>query len=843
MKLIKGLSLLLVALMVYSTISIPNTKAIDYMIDEKDGIAIGSVLYDTDENGNMIERVVNDEDTISEEQALEEYYSKFVGNGSFASYDEKVDDVMIVDENMVLSDTTINKNIYIKKDVTLTTKNNVTINGNVYIFGTLKNTGKLTIKGTLNCLNYGENKVGTYDYGYLINENNQATIQYDNLQVNENYLSKGVPTIYDLITIDEYGKENTVLSFLDYNEAVSKYEAMIKDKKNQGINYAIKSQDVYWKVKYAVVSFKKIKKVNENGYAYVSNTSYSEDGTGTSGYLNAEYSIDAAYLDSNDDKVKFKISGVNAWVKAEYVDIIPYTDKTTYVNYYKVTNGKIYHCIKTSDIKNASYSSTYNVGYAPNYLKASTVYYSYDGHYFYTDYFKMIDDYRNGVSTNAVNKNNPYYNYYQYLPFHSSTNYTKDAFNQFIASKYSAKATNNYSALTKTQSLLFNEGEAFVNGNEIGVNPLLTLGVAINESGWGRSKIAIEKNNLFGLNAIDSNPGQAANTYSTVQECVQVFMQQYITHGYLDTYNDSRYFGGHLGDKASGLNVKYASDPYWGEKAASYSYSIDEYLGKKDYQKYSLGIKETFNDVKVYKKATTSSDVIYTMKNTKSNLKVSYMPVILADTITQNNTNWYKIYTDHALDANQNRITRSNHDLTWLYSQYYNFDQSYGYIQTNTVRKINDAKYVEPEGGTYDIKAFLKKANLSVENGYTYSIQSKTVISTYLSTLAKIDNNVKVEIITNGHENKENYISTDMKLKITTPDNNVYQYIIIVKGDVNCDGKISSMDYVLVKNHILKINTIDGNMSKSADVNQDGKISSMDYVLIKNHILKISEIK
>ena len=61
-------------------------------------------------------------------------------------------------------------------------------------------------------------------------------------------------------------------------------------------------------------------------------------------------------------------------------------------------------------------------------------------------------------------------------------------------------------------------------------------------------------------------------------------------------------------------------------------------------------------------------------------------------------------------------------------------------------------------------------------------------------------------------------------------------------GDVNNDGKISSMDYVLIKNHILEIKKLSENAKVAADVNKDNKISSMDYVLVKNHILGIKEI-
>ena len=57
-------------------------------------------------------------------------------------------------------------------------------------------------------------------------------------------------------------------------------------------------------------------------------------------------------------------------------------------------------------------------------------------------------------------------------------------------------------------------------------------------------------------------------------------------------------------------------------------------------------------------------------------------------------------------------------------------------------------------------------------------------------------------------------------------------------GDANGDGKISSLDYIAVKKHILGTKTItDSDLLELADANQDGKISSLDYICIKNTIL------
>ena len=57
--------------------------------------------------------------------------------------------------------------------------------------------------------------------------------------------------------------------------------------------------------------------------------------------------------------------------------------------------------------------------------------------------------------------------------------------------------------------------------------------------------------------------------------------------------------------------------------------------------------------------------------------------------------------------------------------------------------------------------------------------------------------------------------------------------------DVNGDGKITPLDYVKIKNHIMEENTITSLPHKlAADYNNDDKISPLDYVGIKNYIMK-----
>ena len=122
----------------------------------------------------------------------------------------------------------------------------------------------------------------------------------------------------------------------------------------------------------------------------------------------------------------------------------------------------------------------------------------------------------------------------------------------------------------------------------------------MNESGKGTSTIAKTKNNIFGINAVDSN-SNGANYFNSIEDCIDTFATEYMTNGYLNP-KSWKYYSGHLGNKNLGCNVKYASDPYWGEKSSSFMHDMNAYLfnqGKNDdYNRYTIGIVNKNSDVK-----------------------------------------------------------------------------------------------------------------------------------------------------------------------------------------------------------------------------------------------------
>ena len=404
-------------------------------------------------------------------------------------------------------------------------------------------------------------------------------------------------------------------------------------------------------ITYGVVNFRVKGSIAENTY-------YTNCANNDRVYINGYTISDGAYLGMVNGKVKFKAAGVTGLVDPSDVQILDYSEVKT-LSTYEVENGKLYHYVAKILTKSSDYFSVNLLGDAPSYLNANTSYYSYDGHYFYTDFKTMINDYKNNVYTHAVNANTPYYNYFMYLPCRSKTSLTAAQLDQYTASIVSS-------------GKLLNAGDNLIsNQNKYGVNALIMYANAVMESGWGQSQIAIDKNNLFGHGAADDNPYYGANGYGSVDECILYHAKVVISEGFCDPKDyAARYYGSHIGDKESGINVKYGSDPYWGEKIAHVCFSVQAAYGGHEVNKYTLGIAN--GGINVY--SNPGSNVLY---NSGS---ISAYPLILLG----KENGYYKVQSDATLNKDRTSITQD--------SGAYDFDAYYAYVKADSVYALADVK-------------------------------------------------------------------------------------------------------------------------------------------------------
>ena len=107
------------------------------------------------------------------------------------------------------------------------------------------------------------------------------------------------------------------------------------------------------------------------------------------------------------------------------------------------------------------------------------------------------------------------------------------------------------------------------------INGIFVAAVGIHESSWGTSKIALQKNNLFGYGAYDSNPYNGAYNFSNYSESIdlisRVFVKYYINPKGTSIYGGEKAVGTYYnGSNLSGINKKYASDSNWANAVFSY---------------------------------------------------------------------------------------------------------------------------------------------------------------------------------------------------------------------------------------------------------------------------------
>ena len=236
---------------------------------------------------------------------------------------------------------------------------------------------------------------------------------------------------------------------------------------------------------------------------------------------------------SDDKRLAITISGLSGYMKTE--DLQALDASKDFIPYYESDGHRFYHYVaQNASIPVASHLSDMEVG---------KKYYSADGLHF--DGFKL---------------ENPFL----FKDLTEATNYSAEDLDKV------------FSLLNINNSLLENKGATFKEAEEhYHINALYLLAHSALESDWGRSKIARDKNNFFGITAYDTTPYLSAKTFDDVDKGI-LGATKWIKENYIDR---GRTF---LGNKASGMNVEYASDPYWGEKIASVMMKINEKLGGKD---------------------------------------------------------------------------------------------------------------------------------------------------------------------------------------------------------------------------------------------------------------------
>lgn len=241
--------------------------------------------------------------------------------------------------------------------------------------------------------------------------------------------------------------------------------------------------------------------------------------------------IDGA--EAKDGRLPVKISGLSGYMNKS--DLVAVSSDSDFIPHYATDGNYLYHELSPyASIRVAPHSSSMAIG---------KKYYSADG-----------------INFENFTVENPFL----FRDLRKPSNYTAEELDKV------------YSLMNIKGSRLAGKGAIFKEAEErYQINALYLIAHSALESSWGRSQIAKDKNNFFGIAAYDTTPYDSAKSFDDVDKGI-LGAAKWIRENYID--NGRTY----LGNKSSGMNVLYASDPYWGEKIASIMMRINSQLGEKD---------------------------------------------------------------------------------------------------------------------------------------------------------------------------------------------------------------------------------------------------------------------
>ena len=121
---------------------------------------------------------------------------------------------------------------------------------------------------------------------------------------------------------------------------------------------------------------------------------------------------------------------------------------------------------------------------------------------------------------------------------------------------------------------------------------------------------------------------------------------------------------------------------------------------------------------------------------------------------------------------------------------------------------------------------------------YLTGIEPETSVATFIERLAVTEGKVKVFGLDGVEKAADSLIVTGDKVVIYDLQDAEYLSLhAIIYGDVNADGKITSVDILLARRKILAMSELNEYQAVAANINKDANITSVDLLHIRRYLL------
>lgn len=165
----------------------------------------------------------------------------------------------------------------------------------------------------------------------------------------------------------------------------------------------------------------------------------------------------------------------------------------------------------------------------------------------------------------------------------------------------------------------------------------------------------------------------------------------------------------------------------------------------------------------------------------------------------------------------------------------------YGYIvngsftnaYTPVVQIYAEEPVIEYSSDKYDI----------TENGTIEGVIAGTTVEEFLANINVGKDMTAIVFKGIGGISQTEPVATGMSLIIYYKNEDVAIIKIVVKGDVNGDGELTSTDYILVKRHVQGTYALQNEFLAAGSIAEQGSVSTNDYILLKRQVVGTYTIK
>jgi len=316
------------------------------------------------------------------------------------------------------------------------------------------------------------------------------------------------------------------------------------------------------------------------------------------------------------------------------------------------------------------------------------------------------------------------------------------------------------------------------------------------------------------------------NSNYTIEEQDKIDAMEATLQGYIDSLTLKSADYTELNQAIATANEKIATGYYTAYSVSNLEdvmtlvdYSLD--IEHQDDVDYVTGlIKDATNNL-AYKPSDFSQiDNLYKeIKDMNPDLYVNYVDVY-----------WGQIYNFYNVDVKQAKRTYK------LITDQDKIDEMYATLveYKNMIKSKDSPLFVEQISSTTEI---YKKNDVNYIDGLKTGLTNQQFLTDYVDYA-----NVVIEI---QKSNSKMFMGTNSKVIVKNETTNevIDEYIIVINGDINGDGKVDSFDYDMLNRIVAGTDVATGAYFEAADLNADGNIDGFDLTALSLILAGLSDYK